>query len=232
MDPIFEDALAGRLWAARHDAVPIDPVPRIDVQRGERVSAELYAAIRRVGAAQVGWKLAFTDAATQGKFGTDRPFSAPVFDSSILSGAEVRRSALIAPLLEAEVAVFVDGPVVRPAACIEIADCRFPNWEISLGEALADFGLQGAMRFGQPRAEVGTVDVVVRRNGVVIATGSRLVETALGQLRLLDGRLTSSASRGAIVIATGSMIQPVPLTAGWWELDFGPLGRLDLDVKP
>ena len=226
MAPELHDPLAAELWAARREARPIGAVGAIDAARGKRIADELYGALRAGGAAQVGWKLGFTDAAAQAKFRTDRPFWAPVFDSSVLPGPDLRRSALVAPLLEAEIAVVTDRQGTRVAACIEIADCRFPGWRVSRGEALADFGLQGAMRFGEPRAGVPDVHVVVRRNDEIVAEGSRPVSAALELLGWLDAAARTS------LVATGSIIAPIPLTPGRWSADFGPLGQLDLEVAP
>jgi 2-keto-4-pentenoate hydratase len=105
-DVVFRDPLAGALWRARRDATMIAPTDHTELtpERGERVAAELYRAIEAGGGRQVGWKIGAGDAAAQARFGTDRPFTAPVLDASCLrDGAAPRLAGLVAPRLEAEI---------------------------------------------------------------------------------------------------------------------------------
>ena len=230
--PTFHDPLAADLWHARRGAATVATAGDVglDAERCERVGAELYRAVEVEGGHQVAWKIGAGDAATQQRFGTDRPFTAPVYDSSCLpDGATLRLSGLVAPRLEAEIGLRFDGSGGAPAAlpCIEIIDCRFPGWNVKIAAILADFGLQAAMVFGEPGTAGREVEVVVRRDGEEIARGSGTVDAAVATVR---GALGDERLAAVPLVASGSLVTPVPLVPGAHEVDFGELGRLRLEV--
>jgi 2-keto-4-pentenoate hydratase len=226
----FQDPLASALWSARRGGTTIAPSDggELTLERADRVATELYGALEAGGGRQVAWKIGAGDAAAQERFGTDRPFTAPVHDDHVVrDGATLSLANLVAPRLEAEIGLRFDGdpPTVLP--CIEIIDCRFPGWRIKIAEVLADFGLQGAMVFGEPRACGPEVHAVVRRDGEVLAEASGAVDAAAAIARQALGE--QRLARFPLV-ASGSLITPVPLEPGRHEIDFGELGSLRLEV--
>jgi 2-keto-4-pentenoate hydratase len=233
--PKFGDPLASELWRARRDATTVGTAgdAGLDAERCERVGAELYRAVEEEGGHQVAWKIGAGDAAAQERFGTDRPFTAPVYDSSCLTdGATLRLSGLVAPRLEAEIGLRFDAadggaPTLLP--CIEIIDCRFPGWNVKIAAILADFGLQAAMVFGGPGAAGPEVEAVVRRDSEEVARGSGTVAAAVATVR---GALGDERLAAVHLVASGSLVTPVPLRPGSHEVDFGQLGRLRLEVVP
>jgi 2-keto-4-pentenoate hydratase len=226
----FQDPLSSALWTARRGGATVAPSHggELTLERADRIATELYGALEAGGGSQVAWKIGAGDAATQQRFGTDRPFTAPVHDAYVLrEGATLSLANLIAPRLEAEIGLRFDGDSPTALPCIEIIDCRFPSWDIRIAEVLADFGLQGAMVFGQPHAGGPEVHAVVRRDGGVLAEGRGTVDAAaatsrqaLGERRLAEFPL----------VASGSLITPVRLEPGRHEIDFGDLGSLRLEV--
>jgi 2-keto-4-pentenoate hydratase len=226
----FQDPLAAALWSARRAGATVEPssAGELTLERADRIASELYGALEAGGSRQVAWKIGAGDAAAQQRFGTDRPFTAPVHDAYVLGdGATLSLASLVAPRLEAEIGLRFEGeePAVLP--CVELIDCRFPGWEVKIAEVLADFGLQGAMVFGRPGAAGPKVHAVVRRDGEVLAEGEGTVDAAaatsrqaLGERRLAELPL----------VASGSLITPVPLEPGSHEIDFGELGSLRLEV--
>ena len=225
----FQDPLAAALWAARRAGATVPSSGgELTLERADRVATELYGALEAGGGRQVAWKIGAGDAAAQQRFGTDRPFTAPVHSTYVLSdGATLSLAGLVAPRLEAEIGLRLGGgsPAVLP--CIEIIDCRFPGWDIKIAGVLADFGLQGAMVFGEPGAAGPEVRAVVRRDGEVLAEGRGSVDAAAATSRqaLGERRLAQFP-----LVASGSLITPVPLAPGSHEIDFGDLGRLRLEV--
>lgn len=226
----FQDPLAAALWAARRGGATVSSSsgPELSLERADRIATELYGALEAGGGRQVAWKIGAGDAAAQQRFGTDRPFTAPVHSSYVLTdGATLSLASMIAPRLEAEIGLRFDSesPAVLP--CVEIIDCRFPGWDIKIAGVLADFGLQGAMVFGGPGASAPEVRAVVRRDGEVLAEGSGSVEAAAATSRqaLGEQRLAQFP-----LVASGSLITPVMLEPGSHEIDFGGLGRLRLEV--
>ncbi len=225
-------AHADALWAARRSAQPIDPLPPIgglSAAEGSQVAALLYERLRRDGAEQIGWKIAATDPAIQRRFGTDRPFSAPVFDTSVVAADSViSLRSLIAPLFETEVGVLLADGHAMALPCIEIADCRVRDWSVTLPLAVADFGLQGAMLFGRPIAPpADPLEAVVTRDGEVVSRGQVDVRAAIA--RALDLAATAAAGRSSLV-ATGAVFAPVPLAVGRWTITLGAVGSLSLVV--
>ncbi|HZD72653.1 MAG TPA: hypothetical protein VE776_01975 [Actinomycetota bacterium] len=230
LDVEFEDPLAAALWEARRYGTTVAPPDRgaLTLDRAERIAAELYGTVEAEGGRQVAWKIGAGDAAAQARFGTDRPFTAPVLDASCLrDGATLRLAGMVAPRLEAEIGLRFDGasPAVLP--CIEIIDCRFPDWQVKIAEILADFGLQGAMVFGEPGPAAPEVRAVVRREGEVVAEGAGAVSAAAAIAREALGEERLAA---VPLVASGSLITPLPLQPGRHEVDFGRLGTLRLDV--
>ncbi|MFN2521127.1 MAG: 2-keto-4-pentenoate hydratase [Candidatus Limnocylindria bacterium] len=227
------DTVASRadaLWAARRSAQPIEPIPGLSAADGSEVAARLYERLRRDGADQIGWKIAATDPAIQRRFGTDRPFSAPVFDTSVVAADSViSLRSLIAPLFETEVGVLLADGSAMVLPCIEIADCRVRDWSVTLPVAVADFGLQGAMLFGRsimPPAD-DPVEAVVTRDGVVVSRGP--VDVSAAVARALDLAPAAASGRSALV-ATGAVFAPVPLSVGRWTISLGAVGSLSLVV--
>ncbi|MEZ5101911.1 MAG: hypothetical protein R3C15_19355 [Thermoleophilia bacterium] len=233
----LDDPLALALWQARASA---RPVPEGTVAAGalgqadaERVAAALADATRAAGGRQVGWKLGATSEAVQARFGTDRPFPAPLFDTTALAdGGELSLRHLVAPRLEPELGFLVEDGVATPCACIELVDARLrPSWTVTLAEAVADFGMHAHAVFGEPVAARGRVPAAVRRDGETLWTGEGDLEAAEASLRWLpDGWL--EACGGRALVATGTLCDPLVLEPGAWEVDLGPLGALRVTVVP
>ena len=224
-------ARAEALWSARRSARAMEPISGLSLQEGNLIASSLYDRLGREGARQIGWKIAATDPGVQRRFETDRPFTAPVFDISVYPpGSTISLGSLIAPLIETEVGVSVAGGVVTVLPCIEIADCRIRGWSVKLPAAIADFGLQGAMLFGEPVAipRPGTLEAAVTRDGQVVSRGMVDLPAAVARARELP--MPAGAAGRAVLVATGAVFAPVPLTAGRWMVAFGPLGALSVVV--
>lgn len=232
----LDDPIAEALWQARATGRPLEGAlagERIDQARAEAVAAELYDALRREGGRQIGWKLGATDPAAQAFLSTAAPFAAPLYSHSLLEGTPARLSIskLVAPRLEAEIAVSHTPQGVLFSPCVEIVDCRFPDWNVDLQRAVADFGLQGRISFGAPIqiSMTETVDVVVLKDYEIVAQGRRSIAEALHLLEFVRDELQPGLP---VLVATGTLITPMPLEQGTWRCDFGPLGALTIDVVP
>lgn len=231
----WADPLAEALLRARDEASPIDPEGwgEIGADRGKAVANELYAAARARGAVPLGAKVGAIDPAAQEHLGISEPFTAPLLSDSVVEdGATVALGALIAPVVELEIGLEVRDGRVRTLPCVEIADSRI-GWALTIGRAHADFGCQGLMLFGEPGPEhdpLDAVHAVARLDGLEVASGDGPVSAAADRLRLIGGSLAEVAPGSAALVATGSLNVPIPLAAGRWEFDFGPLGTLRLTV--
>lgn len=231
----FDDPIATALWAARADARKVDTLERLPLGRGNAIALALYTRLRAQGARQIGWKIGATDPIAQRRFETDGPFSAPLFDASVIpDGSRISLGSLVAPVLEAEIGVRLAGNVATIFPCIEIADCRVRDWRVTLPEALADFGLQGAMVLGESVDGVAAVpEVSISHDGAVIRSGTPDTPAALDRARALGETAGSIFAPGTPqVVVTGAILAPLPLTVGHWTVSFGLLGSLSLEVVP
>jgi 2-keto-4-pentenoate hydratase len=227
------DPFADALWSAREGRAPIADVQAwrdVDHAMAAAIAADLY---RRAGVAEssdavAAWKMGALDEPTRQRLGLLGPLVAPVLPEGLRTGVrEVRLSLadLVAPKVEAELGVLLEEGRTRLVPCVEVADCRFPGWEVPPGCAVADFGLQGVLVFGNAADSAPDVNVTVRHDGSVVGEATGLWDDVLGRLALLPGRLRSS-----IHVATGSVTPMFPATAGTWEFDFAGAGHIVLHL--
>jgi 2-keto-4-pentenoate hydratase len=234
---MLTDPLTLALWEARANArtlgAPNLGDGRMNLRRAQHIAEELYAETAAAGASQVGFKLIATDQRGQAWLGTPGPLSAPVFSSSVLQdGAVIRLDELISPRVELEIGFRFRGDRPRPLACVEIADSRYPDWNVTACEAIADFGLQGLMMFGRARDDISAVNMELVCDGKVVAAASRTIAAASASLACLGERELAAVIENDFAIAAGSVTDVVPLAVGSWRADFGPLGALTFDVTP
>ena len=229
---MLRDPLAQALAAARRDAAPVTDVSSwagVDARRLESIAAELYAAHGVGLPADAGevWKIGALDAETQQRLGLHRPLVAPVLTDALIVDADdahIDSNTLVAPRLEPEVGILREGDRLFAVPCIELADCRFADWAVPPGCAVADFGMQGRMVFGRPVSTPDRVDVVVRHDGRVVARGG-------ADWAELVQRLSMVPADGArSYVASGSLVPPPQATTGTWVADFGAVGSLRLTI--
>lgn len=225
------DTLVEALWRARHQGTTtrLDDAAwaGLDREVAEAVAGKLYG--RVLSAPPSAWKLGALDSPTQRRLGLDGPLVAPVLPDRLHQGAREVRLELkdfTQPRLEAELGVQVEGSRgPRPLPCVEVADSRLPGWRLPPAGAIADFGLQGAMVFGESAAAAGdVVRVDVRHDGRLLETGEQSWADTVARLSLLP----EEARRQPCVVATGAITPLVDAAPGRWDFDFHDLGTLSL----
>lgn len=191
------DDLAAQLHRAMVDRSPIPPLtdthPDLDVDDAYAIQQGL---VRRLLGADGGWpvgyKLGLTSAPMQEMLGVDQPDYAPVLSSMVHDdGHTIALDGLIAPRVEAEIALVLEQPLRGPGvttmqawqaiggavAAIEVVDSRIADWRIGLVDTIADLASSGATVLGSrvvplegwdPRL----VGMVITRGGVVEGTGA------------------------------------------------------------
>lgn len=189
------DAIAASLVAAQDDCRPLDAVFG-DEQPGPAEAFRVQQQVVRIKEARgdrvIGFKLGNIAKAMQDKFGVDEPDYGYLLASHLLpENLPVSAADFIEPFIELEVGFVLgrdlSGPHVGAAEVIsateyvvpalEIIDSRVTNWNIGLGDTLADSGSAGAVIIGaQPRklSEVNVSDMhgEVRFDGQVVAEGN------------------------------------------------------------
>lgn len=176
----------------------------------------------------IGWKAGFGSPAALERLRIDRPLVAQLPASGVLeNGATVDVSGWTAPVLEAEVAVWVGQGL---GVAIELADVEFPPDDVE--RILASGIYHRHVLLGPPVAQAldGFSATVVCDGEVVAGTDDATALTGelddvLEAVRLRAGR---ELREGEVVIA-GSVVPPLPVAAGQsWRVELAPLGALEL----
>lgn len=196
-DPDALDEVAARLHRAMVERTPIPLLTGggadLDVDDAYRIQQGL---VRRILAADggrvVGYKLGLTSTPMQEMLGVDQPDYAPVLSSMVHDdGHTIALDRLIAPRVEAEIALVLDQPLRGPGvtamqawravggavAAIEVVDSRIADWQIGLVDTIADLASSGATVLS-PRVvpidgwDPRLVGMAISRDGVVEGTGA------------------------------------------------------------
>lgn len=247
--------LADVLEEASRTGVPIEPLsttfPTLDILSAYRVQGEGIR--RRVGAGAVlkGHKVGLTSAAMQSQLGVDQPDAGCLLSDMFYPEREpVPVGSFIQPRVEPEIAFVLDAPLAGPGATvadaaravgyvmgsIELIDSRIQDWQITIGDTIADNASCGGVVLGGTFRRLSEVDlaltaVVVRRNGLVVASGAggAVMGTPLAALAWLANLLAErgeSLSSGQVVLP-GSLTVSVPASEGdTFEATFSGLGSV------
>ena len=251
--------LGAALYAARCSGDPIEPLtdahPAMSMRDAYRVQRDLLARLLADGDRVVGYKLGLTSAPMQRMFGVDSPDFAPVLASHVHGdGAEVTARGFIAPRVEAEIALVLDGDLAGPectaldvtratagaAPAIEIVDSRIAGWRIKLADTISDLASSGAVVLGPVVSPMdGTAlrlaGMVFTRDGEVVATGAGAaalggpLEAAAWLTRTLAG-LGESLRAGQFVM-TGALHAALEIAPGQcFRAEVDRLGQVTLRI--
>ena len=203
------------------------------------------------GATRLGWKAGFGAPAAMERLGTDRPLVGYLTRERLLDdGATVSLAGMKQPMLEAEVALHLahEVPAGADAAtalaavgtagvAIEIADIDAPPDDVE--EIVAGNIYHRHVLLG-PEVELritGNLTAQVKRDGEEVARTDdpeALTGDVAGVLASMAGTLaeTGGTTAAGDVVITGSVVPPVPLTAGSWTVTFTGLGEVTVRVTP
>jgi len=247
--------LADVLEEASRTGVPVEPLstmfPTLDILSAYRVQGE---GIRRrvdAGAVLKGHKVGLTSAAMQSQLGVDQPDAGCLLSDMFYPEREpVPAGRFIQPRVEPEIAFVLDAPLAGPGATvadaaravdyvvgsIELIDSRIQDWQITIGDTIADNASSGGVVLGGTFRRLGEVDlaltaVILRRNGQVAASGAggAVLGSPLAALAWLANLLScrgESLSAGQVVLP-GSLTVSVPASEGdTFEATFSGLGSV------
>jgi 2-keto-4-pentenoate hydratase len=204
------------------------------------------------GERAVGWKLGFGSAAAIEALGTDRPLVGFLTDAVLIEdGATVSVGSWTKPMLEPEIAVHLAADVedgaswedVRAAigglsAAIELADVEFAPEDpetILAGNIYSRYVLLGPVDTRRSRAD--GVSGRLLRNGELVAASDdpqELTGEIVEVVRLTGELLAASGERlrGGNVVITGSVLPPLPVSAGETIVaELPPLGSLSVTLE-
>ena len=245
------DAIATELLAALDGCRTLEAFtardPAFDCGAAYRVSAELLRRRRERGETPVGRKIGFTNRTIWAEYGVSAPMWAHVYGTTVTyldePAARVRIEHLVQPRLEPEIVLhFAETP--RPtddeaellsyvdwiAHGFEIVQSHFPRWKFTLADAIAAFGLHGALVVGPRRSTAGlggdladglrtftimlTNDGDVRRHGAGRDVLGSPLAAARHLLRVLQDQPQFEPVQAGEIVTTGTLISPPPIRAG------------------
>ena len=236
------DRAAARLGHAARTRVACDPVRDLigsnDVRAAYAVQARLTAERQAAGGVITGRKIGLTSAAVQAQLGVDQPDFGVLFDDmAVAERGSVPVTRFIAPRVEAEIAFVLgedladgafDPSRIRTAvdhavAAIEICDSRVADWDISIGDTVADNASAGAYVLGTQRRtlaefEPADVHMTMRVDGVEVSscTGAACLGGPLVALAWLARQAYELGDplRAGQVVLSGALGPMRPVTPG------------------
>jgi 2-keto-4-pentenoate hydratase len=244
--------IAALLAQARAEArvVHIDDLAGLigSVEDAYRVQSELAAL---PGGSISGWKVTALKPEDQRKYLATGPVAGPLFAPYVdMSPAKLSLSRLIAPVFECEVAFILgadlpsrstpyDRSEVEAAVEAVVAAFEIPDGRVEPGltelVTLADAMGNGAFIVGTPVSrwrdlDLGNIAITLTAdNGEnLVGNSSRILGNPfLALLALANAQpLADGGLKKGQIVTTGTCTTPVPVRAGTYVGEFGPLGRV------
>jgi len=251
------DLHAAQLHQALRDASAIDPLSeRIAALRIEDAYAISNALLNRRladGEKVIGKKIGATSMAVQRMLKVDQPDFGFLTDRmAVPNGGTLSLDGLIAPRAEGEIAFHLKHDLHGPgithheviaateaiSVCFEIVDSRIRDWKIGITDTVADNASAAAFVLGDRRVspkglDLGTLGMVVEKNGELVATGAGAA--ALGSpincvvwLANTLGRLGTGLKAGEVILS-GALVPLIPVQRGdHMRVRIGALGSADV----
>lgn len=237
---LIEDA-AARLADAERAGAPCTPVRdligRTDIDTAYRVQTRNVDAAVAAGHRIVGRKIGLTSPAVQAQLGVDQPDFGVLFDHmDVSSELQVRRSRMLQPRIEAEIAFILSRDITDPitsedapefvaqvVASFEIVDSRIADWDISLADTIADNASSGLYVLGAsiPRTQapdLSGISMTMTENGTDVSSGvgADCLGSPWNALVWLANTSLSYGSplRAGEVVLSGALGPMVPVVAG------------------
>lgn len=236
MTDLPAESMAQRLLDAERTARPLvslsDRAEPLSVAEGYRVQAHRNALAQAAGATPVGFKIGLTSGAAQSLFKASEPMRGVLYaHTRLATPGQIDLEQMCSPRLEGEIILKV-GSCVSPDAddaallesiasvhaAVEVADSRIANWNIGIGEAIADNACCGRFAMVEPGLSPHAVDLatvamtITNDAGAVVSSGSGaacmgsplnayrwlLADLAKPGLRLRPGQIVLTGALGPI----------------------------------
>ncbi|NJK79671.1 MAG: hydratase [Chloroflexaceae bacterium] len=259
--------LCNRLLDA-YDNTHLTPNPssehhQFNLAEAYAVAAHLTDLRRERGEQPVGRKIGFTNRGIWEAYGIERPLWAPIYSSTVrdvVGDAAVYSLAKhVAPQIEPEIVLGLRAPLLADttdAAALldavawvafgfEIVDCHYANWKFTLADAVADFGLHGALLVSSRLAvqPANTADLLSQLTDfkirllhddqeIATGTGADVLGGPLLALGHLAATLREQPAAPPLeageLITSGTLTPAFPVTAGeTWTVEI-----TGIDLKP
>ncbi len=257
--PISVQLAVERLLEARSTrrlATPLSETdPSLTIEHAYAIQDALRAEVERRGERTIGWKIAFTSAASQAAFGAKEPAAGFLCSGQYASGAEVSVSGFAGLGVEVEVAFRLRTKLVGPGvtaataalavegavAAFELPDFLFSGTPRAV-DLIANSILAKAIALGSPLTPLRGLDlalegVVYEQNGEIVGThtAAEVMGNPLNALAWLANHLETrglSLKPGDVVIS-GSISKILRPKAGdTIRARFTRLGSVAIKVVP
>jgi 2-keto-4-pentenoate hydratase len=199
LDPSVISELAGALLRAERERAPIDTLseryPDLDEDDAYAIAREKLRLRQR---RTVGYKLGYTSAAMRKQMNIDHPNYGVLTDDMFVGGDAISFDALIHPLVEPEIAIWLTrdlvgagqdrvsvlraGPAFMPA--IEVCDTRYREYKFKAVDNISDNSSGARYVLGAPRPLTGADDL--RALKVELWIDDKLTDQGVGANALDD----------------------------------------------
>lgn len=252
-----EMEVANDLFRAFDNLKPIAPVRnRISgANQAYAVQRILLDRWQQAGRRLVGHKIGLTSEAVRKQIGVDEPDYGAIFEDMVLpDGAIVKRSSVIQPRVEGEIAFVLgkdlEGEVTADdviaatdyvSASIEICDSRIESWDIRLEDTLADNASSCLVVMGKRKIKpsleaLARATMIFKHDGTVVGSGSG--SACLGNPANAVAWLAQTLSKHGTPLRAGELIMSGALapmiSAGpgsHFEADFGENGNVSVSFS-
>jgi len=222
--------VADALVAAEVDRRPIPPLretwPDLDVVDAYEIQLRNIRRRLAAGATVHGHKVGLSSHAMQEMMGVDEPdYGHLLSDMLVSSDVPVSVGRYCMPRVEVEVA-FVLGETLPGESCteddvlaatayvapsIELIDSRIENWNIKIGDTIADNASSAGYLLGEGRVKPGDIDLLavdarLRRNGEQVAEGRS--DAVLGNPVTAVAWLARKVASFGVTLEAGHVILP------------------------
>jgi len=250
------DALLGALDSQRLIGLLSDRDPSLDETGAYAIAAGVHARRLARGERAVGRKIGFTNRTIWPEYGVHAPLWGHVYASTVhyarQGTARVPIGHLLQPRIEPEIQLhFARTPPVTDdervlldsidwiALGFEIIQCPYADWKFRPADAIAAFGLHGALAVGTPVAVRDVADAVAALRRFTVTLTSDAGETLHGLgANVLDGPLPafahlvrllhdqgSSPIEAGEIVTTGTLTTPRPISPGQtWTVSVDGIG--------
>jgi 2-keto-4-pentenoate hydratase len=244
--------LAKQLHQARASAraIEVDPQEMGSIDAAYAIQSELIAL---AGGKPKGWKVTALTPKDQQKFGVNRAVAGAVLEGFVYpSGAELKLSSFIAPLIECEIAFVLGADLparrnpysrseVEAAIAAVVPVFEFPDSRVGAKAGdlvkLTDVMSNGALVTGGPvedwrRLDLTRTAIRLTLDEAVVAEGTSariLGDPVLALIALANAYPLPSPLRAGQVVTTGTCTDPLPVRAGRYVASFS--GLSDVEVR-
>ena len=223
-----------------------DRDPSLDEDGAYAIAWDVHARRRERGERPVGRKIGFTNRTIWAEYGVWAPIWSHVYDSTVHhapdGNARVSIGHLLQPRIEPEIQLHFarTPPVTRDEAAIlesidwiahgfEIVQSVYPEWRFGKVDAIAAFGLHGALMVGRPVAVRDVDDCAAKLRNFTISLsrddgqtvrggGANVLDTpllAFAHLAEVLGRQARFAPvQAGEIVTTGTLTKALPVSAG------------------